>query len=170
VDGVGAIAQKMVSLAVLQRSATVQTASDFAVCAEKVLKNIKVFFSPEHHITPDDIKMLDNRWSQVQAYRRISSISNSEKDASCKLKNAIGDFVKVVLFSKSKKNSENFVGQIKQIDGNDIQLEYLKRVSDNVYVWPNKPEISWEKIAAIVEKLPTPEIINSRLEMKFIHV
>ena len=41
VDVAGAIVKKMVSLAVIQRSAIVNSASDFAMCAEKILKKNK---------------------------------------------------------------------------------------------------------------------------------
>ena len=197
VDGVGAIAKKMVSLAVIQRSAIVNSASDFAMCAEKILKKIKVIYSAESEIPHNIMKMLDARWHQVQsvpniqsvhhfvpinigaidialttksAHKRICLLPQSVKDASINnilISAVVGDFVEVILSSTSKKTSKIFIGQIKQIDGEDIQIKYLKKISENVYVWPNQPDVFWEKQNIIFKKLPPPKIINSKLEMKF---
>ena len=77
--------------------------------------------------------------------------------------------MEVDLFSLSKKTSKNFNGKIRQTDGKDIQTKCLKifLISKNVYVWPNQQDVSWEKQDIVLKKLIPPEIIKSRLEIKF---
>lgn len=121
-----------------------------------------------HHVVPINVGTIDVALTKESAHNRIYLLPHSDKDISINNTSAVGDFVQVVLSSASKKTSKNYVGQIKQMDGDDIQIEYLKNISDNVYVWPNRPDVSWEKQNVIIKKLSPPEIINSRLEMKFI--
>ena len=69
------VAMKMVSLDVIQRFAVVNSASDFAMCAEKILKKIKVIYSAESEIPHNIVKMLDARWHQstISAKHSISA-------------------------------------------------------------------------------------------------
>lgn len=50
---------------------------------------------------------------------------------------------------------------------NELQIQYLKKLSDCVYTWPEEPELSTEAASSIVATLPSPALLNARGHVKF---
>ena len=115
------------------------------------MKNVKVIYSSESKLAQNILKMLDARWQQVQsvhhvvlinirtidialttkrAHKRICLLPYTHKDASNNnllISAVVGDFVQVVIFSISKKTRKTLIEQIKQMDGEEIEVNYLKK-------------------------------------------
>ena len=80
-----------------------------------------------HHVIPINIGTTDIALTTKSTHKKICSLSHSDKDASINnllISAVVGDFVEVVLFSTSKKTSKILIAQIKQMDGENMQIKY----------------------------------------------
>ncbi|XP_070562440.1 uncharacterized protein [Ptychodera flava] len=60
-----------------------------------------------------------------------------------------GVFVAIKL--KTLYRSHNiFIAQVTAVSGCDLQLKYLRKVHTNVYAWPDKDDLSWEPMQAVI--------------------
>ena len=129
------------------------------------------FFKPHKFINKDEIKSLFSRILQQERAGKLKEPKETDKDQlQCDIpteivepdqsneteesmnvvetyfKLEVNDFVYVSLANGRKKKSfsrpEHYIGQILQIDKNDIELNFLQK--ENKYIfWPDPPSQSW---------------------------
>ena len=60
-----------------------------------------------------------------------------------------------------------FVFQVIHKDAGEVQVRFMKRVSENTYVWPNIEDQSNELLTSVVCALDDPDILNTREQYTF---
>ena len=58
--------------------------------------------------------------------------------------------------------------QVVNADVKDVQLKYMKEVSDGIFTWPAKDDESWETKDKIICKIHCPQVLpGRRTKIKF---
>ena len=59
--------------------------------------------------------------------------------------------------------------QVREIDGEDINVSYVKHVRSNNYTWPEKEDVSWILRSDIISILPEPHL-ERNMSITFLNV
>lgn len=57
--------------------------------------------------------------------------------------------------------------QILRQEEDFVHVRFLKKCGDNLYVWPEDDDDSWEPVESLLCKLDAPFLANEREEFKF---